>query len=95
MFVSSLFVHENQSQESLSTRRVPWGQERVKNDDFQYPPLQKIRSLASRQIFIEKLPNESVCPKTSSGTTFGTPITSQNLLATKERAGHPAEIGHF
>ena len=42
VFVSLLFVHENQSQESLSTRRVPWGQKRVKNDDrLSIPPIRK------------------------------------------------------
>ena len=61
------------------------GTKASKNDDFKIlsflakspipppPPLEKIPSLASRQIFIEKLPNESVCSKTSSGTHFGTP----------------------
>ena len=34
LFVSSLFVHENHSQGSFLTRRVPWGQKRVKNNDF-------------------------------------------------------------
>ena len=68
---------------SLSTRR---GQKRVKRTTSKFcnfwpnrqyppppPPLEKIRLLASRQIFIEKLPNESVCSKTSSETHFGTP----------------------
>ena len=39
----------------------------------QCPPLEKNRFLAPRQIFIERLPNELVCRKTSSGTHFGTP----------------------
>ena len=77
---SSLFVHKSQSQGSLLTRR---GQKRVKMTtskfchfwpNRQYPPhWKKIPFLASRRIFIEKLPNESVCSKTSSGTHFGTP----------------------
>ena len=89
-FLKPLCVHKNQSQGSFSTRRIPFGQKRVKNDDLKiwlfwakwlisppppppsFSPLEKIRVLTSRQIFIEKLPSEPVCPKTSSVTTFGT-----------------------